>query len=98
MSSSFDTVETRARHAAKGLNMMATTIQVPPVPTDARGRSRRAAVTLVVAAAAVTLIAVATAIALRGGSTQQNSTPVFEPTPLPDGGLVDPGVPPSRQL
>ena len=94
MSSSFDAVENRARHAAKGLNMMTSTIQFPPLPTDAPGRRPRSAVALVVAAAVVTLIAVATAIALRGGSTQR-STPAFEPTRLPDGARVSPAFRPA---
>jgi hypothetical protein len=88
VSSSFDAVENRARHAAKGLNMMANTLQIPPVSRDSDGRSRRAAVSLLVAAAAVTLIAVVTAVAMRGGSTQRGNIPAFDPTPLPGGQRV----------
>ena len=88
MSSSFDAVENRARHAAKGLNMMASTLQIPPISRDAKGRSRRRDVKLLVAAAAVTLIAVVTAVALRAGPTQRGNIPAFEPTPLPGGQRV----------
>ena len=88
MSSLFDAVEDRARHAAKGLNQMASTIDIPQLPTDARGRGRRTAVTLTAAAAVVIVVVLAAAVALRGGSTEKNGVPAFEPTPLPEGQRV----------
>jgi hypothetical protein len=85
--SSFDAIEDRARHAAEGLNLMATTIDIPPLPTEADGRRRRTRVTVAAAAALIVLVVAAT-LALRGGSTEQNGVPAFEPTPLPGGQRV----------
>lgn len=86
MNSSFDTVEDRARHAAKGLKRVTSTLDIPPSPVGTN-RRRGPAIALAAAAVVAVLVAVTVIVALRGGPSQ-NGIPALEPTPLPGGQRV----------
>lgn len=85
MTSSFPSVDDRARHAAKGLNRMTSILEIPP--STARTGQRRPRAALVLAAAVIACVVVATVV-VRAGSGEQGSLPAFEPMPWPGGQRV----------